>query len=289
MKKLDIKKIERIVMVSAIVLVLIGIVEILVAYFTNSVGLIADGIDSISDSVISFMVWFGLRISRRTADKQFNFGYYRVETLVSMIVAIIMIGMSMYIFYSAYLRLRNPVELHYPVFGMITLIAAGLISLYLSIIKNRLAKKYNLLSVKADAKASIKDWTSSFIILVGIFLSYLGFKWGDALGALIVGMYIIFIAITTIRQASLVLIDGFNNPELVRDILKIIRKYPTVKLKDLKLRMSGPYIIGEIALSVDNGMNIHQAYTIKNSIKNDLMGKIGGIKDLTIIADPERV
>ena len=288
MKKLDIKNIERIVLASAIVLVLIGVVEILVAYFTNSVGLIADGIDSISDSVISFMVWFGLKISRRTADKRFNFGYYRVETLVSMVVAVVMIGMSMYIFYSAYLRLRTPVELHYPVLGMITLIIGGSISFYMSIIKNRLAKKYNLLSVKADAKASIKDWTSSFIILAGVFLSYLGFKWGDASGALIVGMYIIYIAITTIRQASLVLIDGFNNPELVRDILKIIRKYPTVKLKDLKLRMSGPYIIGEIALSVDNKMTIHKAYTIKNHIKNELMGKIGGIKDLTIIADPER-
>ena len=288
MKQSDIKRIERIVLASAIVLVLIGIVEILVAYFTNSVGLIADGIDSMSDSVISFMVWFGLRISRRTADKRFNFGYYRVETLVSMVVAMVMIGMSMYIFYSAYLRLRNPVELHYPILGMITLITGGLISFYLSIIKNRLAKKYNLLSVKADAKASIKDWTSSFIILIGVFLSYLGFKWGDASGALIVGMYIIYIAITTIRQASLVLIDGFNNPELVKDILKIIRKYPTVKLKDLKLRMSGPFIIGEIALSVDNEMSIHKAFTVKNSIKHELMGRIDGIKDLTIIADPER-
>src|SRR3990167_3567686 len=108
MKKLDIKKIERIVMVSAIVLVLIGIVEILVAYFTNSVGLIADGIDSISDSVISFMVWFGLRISKKTPDNKFHFGYYRVETLVSMMVALAMIIMGIFIFYSAYLRLVNP-------------------------------------------------------------------------------------------------------------------------------------------------------------------------------------
>ena len=289
MKQKDFKRIERIVLISAIVLVLIGVVEIIVSYFTNSVGLMADGIDSMSDSVISFMVWFGLRISRRTADNKFNFGYYRVETLVSMMVAMLMIVMSLYIFYNAYLRLRNPVEIYYPFIGMVTLIAGGLTSFYLAIIKNRLAKKYNLLSVKADAKASIKDWTSSFVILAGVFLSYLGFKWGDALGALIVAVYIISIAITTIKAASLILIDGFNNPELVRDISKIIRKYPTVKLKDLKLRISGPYITGEISLSVDNEMRVHKAFTIKNKIKNEIMGKIEGIKDLTIIADPEDV
>lgn len=287
MKQQDIKKIEKVVLISAIVLVLIGIVEIVVGNYTNSIGLIADGIDSMSDSVISFMVWFGLRISRRQADKKFHFGYYRVETLVSFIVAVIMIGMSIYIIYNVYLRLKNPVELDYPIIGMITLAAGGLISFYLSIVKNRLAKKYNLLSLKADAKTSTKDWTSSFVILIGVFLSYLGFKWGDAIGAFIVSIYIIYVAISTIKQASLILIDGFNNPELVRDILKIIRKYKAVKLKDLKLRMTGPYITGEITVSVDNNMTIEKAYTVKNKIKQEIIKRIEGVKDLIILADPE--
>ncbi len=287
MKQQDIKKIEKVVLISAIVLVLIGIVEIVVGNYTNSVGLVADGIDSMSDSVISFMVWFGLRISRRQADKKFHFGYYRVETLVSLIVSMIMIAMSIYIFYNAYLKIKNPVELNYPILGMITLVAGGLLSLWLSIIKNRLAKKYNLLSLEADAKASIKDWTSSFIILAGVFLSYLGFKWGDALGALIVGIYIISVAIATIRSASLILIDGFNNPELVKDISKIIRQYPKVRLKDLKLRMSGPYIIGELTMAVDSGMSIGEIYKIKSRMREEIMKKVEGVKDLTILADPE--
>ena len=96
------------------------------------------------DFVISFMVWFGIRISRRHADKKFHFGYYRVETLVSLIVAMLMIAMSIYIFRTAYLRIRSPLELDYPFLGMVTLVAGGLISLLLSIIKKKLSKKYNL-------------------------------------------------------------------------------------------------------------------------------------------------
>jgi cation diffusion facilitator family transporter len=289
MKQKDIKRIENVVLISAIVLVIIGIVEIIVGYLTNSVGLVADGTDSMSDSVISFMVWFGLRISRRQADKKFHFGYYRVETLVSLLVAMLMIAMSIYIIYNSYLRLKNPVELGYPIIGMITLAAGGFISFYLSIVKNRLANKYNLLSLEADAKTSTKDWTSSFVILAGVFLSYLGFKWGDAIGAFIVAIYIIFVAVSTIKQASLILIDGFNNPELAKDIAKIIKKYPTVKIKDLKLRMTGPYITGEITVSVDNSTTIERAYTMKNKIRNEIMKRIEGVKDLTIVADPESV
>src|SRR3989338_6959102 len=287
MKQQDIKKIEKVVLISAILLVLIGIAEIVVGNYTNSVGLIADGIDSMSDSVISFMVWFGLRISRRQADKKFHFGYYRVETLMSLIVSMIMVAMSIYIFYNAYLRIKSPIELNYPLLGMATLVAGGLISLWLSIIKNRLAKKYNLLSLEADAKSSIKDWTSSFIILAGVFLSYLGFRWGDSLGALIVGVYIISVAVTTIRSASLILIDGFNNPELIKDISKIIRKYPKIRLKDLKLRMTGPYIIGEFTITVDSGMSIGEVYKIKSKMREEIMKRVEGVKDLTILADPE--
>ena len=287
MKLVDLKKIERVVLASAIVLVLIGVVEILVSFITNSVGLIADGIDSISDSVISFMVWFGLRISRRQADKRFHFGYYRVETLVSLAVAMIMIGMSFYIFYNAYLRIQNPAPLEYPLLGMVTLVAGGLISLFLSVVKNRLAKQYNLLSLKADAKASIKDWSSSFVILAGVLLSYLGFPWGDPLGALIVGLYIIAVAIATIKSASLVLIDGFNNPELVKDISIVIRKHAAVSIKDLKLRMTGPYITGEITVRVDGNLSLRKVYDLKNNIRDDIMKKIDGVKDLTILADPD--
>lgn len=288
MKAKDLRKIEKIVLVSAIVLTLIGIVEIFAGYFSKSIGLIADGIDSISDSVISFMVWFGLRISRKTPDNKFHFGYYRVETLVSMMVALAMIIMGIFIFYSAYLRLVNPVRIVYPLTAMIILLIGGLTSLWISIIKNRLAKSYKLLSVKADAKVSTKDWTSSLVILTGVFLSYMGFAWGDAIGALIVGVFIISVAITTIKQASLILIDGFNNPELVREILKIISKHPKVKLKDLRLRMSGPYIIGEISITVSSNMTVGKVFIIKTKIREEIMEKIGGVKDLFISADPRR-
>ena len=286
MKANHLKMVERIVFGSALVLVLIGIIEIFAGVLSNSIGLVADGIDSIGDSLISFMVGFGLRISRRTPDNKFQFGYYRVETLVSMIVAVVMIVSSLYIFYSAYLRLVNPVEIHYPITAMIILLFGGLTSLYISIIKNKLSKKYNLLSLKADAKASIKDWSSSFVILAGVFLSYIGFVWGDALGGLIVGVYILSVAMVTLKGASLILIDAFNNPELVKDISKIIRKYPAVKLKNLKLRMTGPYIIGEIVIKVSSRMTIGKIFRIKIKIQNEIMEKIDGVKDLVILAEP---
>ena len=123
--------------------------------------------------------------------------------------------------------------------------------------------------------------------MAGFLLSYFGFRWGDAIGAIIVGFYIIFVAFTTIKQASLVLVDGFNNPGLVKDISAIISKHPAVKLKELKLRMTGPYITGEITLNVDSEITVGQVYSMENEIKEDIMKKISGVRDLIILAEPK--
>ena len=67
---------QRIAKISVVTLVSIGIVEILTGYYGGSVVATADGIDSISDAAISFIVLLGLRIAHKPADKKFHFGYH---------------------------------------------------------------------------------------------------------------------------------------------------------------------------------------------------------------------
>src|SRR5437899_7885644 len=65
----------------------IGIVELLIGQISGSVVATADGIDSVSDSMISFIVFMGLVIADRPADMKFHFGYYKVESFAALIAA----------------------------------------------------------------------------------------------------------------------------------------------------------------------------------------------------------
>jgi len=73
---------ERLAKVSVWTLIVLGVIEIAAGQLTGSIGLTADGIDSISDGFVSFLVWLGLRMSRKAPDEKFHFGYHKVETLV---------------------------------------------------------------------------------------------------------------------------------------------------------------------------------------------------------------
>ncbi len=68
---------QKIAKTSVVTLVAIGIAEIIMGQISGSVVASADGIDSLSDAMISFIVLVGLRIAHRPADRKFPFGYHK--------------------------------------------------------------------------------------------------------------------------------------------------------------------------------------------------------------------
>ena len=83
---------QKIAKTSVVTLLAIGIAEIIMGQVSGSVVATADGIDSLSDAMISFIVLVGLRIAHRPADRKFPFGYHKVESFAALIAAIGMIG-----------------------------------------------------------------------------------------------------------------------------------------------------------------------------------------------------
>lgn len=59
---------QRIAKISVVTLICIGVAELLTGYISGSVVATADGVDSMSDAMISFIVLIGLRFARRPAD-----------------------------------------------------------------------------------------------------------------------------------------------------------------------------------------------------------------------------
>ena len=121
---------QRIAKISIVTLVSIGIAEIIMGQISGSVVATADGIDSMSDAMISFIVLIGLRIAHKPADRKFHFGYHKVESFAALMAAIGMIGIGIFIMYHSYEALLQPREILQPILTMAVLAIAGGISLH---------------------------------------------------------------------------------------------------------------------------------------------------------------
>lgn len=80
---------NRAVAVSAIGLGATGLVELLLAVLTGSVGLLGDAIHNLSDVSTSAVVFLGFRLSRRPPTEKYPYGLERAEDLAGVGIAVV--------------------------------------------------------------------------------------------------------------------------------------------------------------------------------------------------------
>ena len=272
---------------STLLQVLVGFVEIGVGVITGSLALTADGIDSFSDAAISLIVWFGLRISLKKPTKYFQYGYFKVESLVAFSTSIGMIAIASFILYRAYLGLLRPHHLSYPSYAVIALIFAAFVSLYNALRMRRAAKEGELVSLKLGAANSLKDTSGSFLVLGSVLLASLGIVWMDSVGAIIISAYIYSVAYVAARESSLVLLDSFNSPEAIENVKRILKTLPTVSdVTEIKLRRNGPFLSGRAKISVDGNLSVFEANKISKNVESVIAKEIGPLRDFVVLVVP---
>ncbi len=260
----------------------IGVAEVVISTTTGSLTLLADGLDSLADSMVSFIVWFGITTIQKPKSKLFNYGYGKIESFAAFIAAIVVIVLGIFIAYHAYERLIHPVETINPEITMITLLAAGAISLHRAFRVRSIAKKYNLISLNLDAKNSIKDGSASFVGFASVLAGYFGIPYMHSVGGLIIAGYIFFMAYVALRESTLVLLDAVNNPHLSTEITKHVHEKFQLYTSEVRIRPLGHTIEAHVNIKLDPGLTLEDTLKITNEVKASISDKFK-IKDVVII------
>ena len=278
---------KRIAKISVVTLLAIGVVEIVTGYLSGSVVATADGIDSVSDAMISFIVLLGLRIAHKPADKKFHFGYHKVESFAALMAAIGMVAIGMVIFYNSYQSLMHPHEIKQPILVMIVLAGASALSLHRAFQMRKIANKYNLLSLKTDARNSIKDGSASVIGFFSILVAtQFGFLQMDAIGGMIIAGYIFSVSYISLKRSSLILVDSWQNPDLTDLIKKIISEQfgsIGVEVKNVLLRSSGMVDQAEIHIELSGDEPLSDIEMLSLGMEMAIRAKIPSLEKITII------
>src|SRR5215216_6185739 len=281
---------QRIAKVSVITLISIGIAELITGFVSGSVVATADGIDSLSDAMISFIVLLGLHIAHRPADKKFHFGYHKVESFAALMAAIGMVVIGCVIFYHSYQSLVNPHEIKQPILTMIVLAAASAISLHRAFQMRTIANKYNLLSLKIDAKNSIKDGSASVVGFFSVLVaSQFGILQADAIGGMIIAGYIFSVSYISLKRSSLILVDAWENPKITDLVKKTIEErfdYEKIRVRSVLLRSSGMVAQAEVHMEVDGNKPLTDVELLSLEMEMEIRSKIPSIERVSIIPHP---
>jgi cation diffusion facilitator family transporter len=278
---------QKIAKISIIILLSIGISELSIGYLGGSIVAIAVGIDSFSYAIISFLVLLGLRIAHRPPNKKFPYGYQKVESFAVLMAAMGMIIIGAMIFYTSYQAFINPTEMGQPYLTMAVLAAAGLISIYRAFEMRKLASKYNFVSLKRDAKNSIKDGSASIIGFLSVVIaSQFGIPQMDAIGGMIIAAYIFSVSYLSLKKSSFILVDSCEDSNVSDKLEKLINERfagEIINVKSILIRPTGMALHAEVHIELDGRKRFGDVSLLLNDIEMVIRSKFSNFASLTII------
>jgi len=187
-------------------------------FILNSVSLIAESFHSLSDVVTSAIVIFGFRISAKPADEEHPFGHGRVERILSIVIACLLIVVGAEFFKSGFIRFRNPVPIEADVFVIIMLSISILFKEFLYWLSLSLGRRIGSAALKADAWHHRTDSIATALVVVG----FVAFRFGlynlDGIIGMVVAGIIAYTGIVIIKESGSVLIGEAPSSTLVNKI-----------------------------------------------------------------------
>lgn len=256
----------------------------------NSGAMISDAIHSISDVITTVIAFFGVRISKKEADKAHPYGHDRIECVASLILGLILLMIGLGIgktgIENIFTENRN------------TLAAPSLIALIAAVISiigkeamywytRHYAKLIHSAAFMADAWHHRSDALSSIGSFIGIGGAMLGFPIADPIASVVICLFILKVSFDILWDAVKKMLDtslGDDYEKRLTDYITLQKDVIQIDL--LHSRMFGNKVYIDLEIAVDKNKSLQEAHAIAEQIHNDVEQNFPDIKHIMIHVNP---
>lgn len=255
----------------------------------HSQALIADGLDSLTDLVSDGAILFGARHAARGPDPGHPYGHARAETLVTLLLAVILLATAAGIGYRAVVRLTSGAPLAAPAAWTLAIALAAIASkeLYYQYLR-RVARALRSRLLEASAWHHRSDSISSVVVLLALAGSLAGFPALDAVAAVAVCALIARAGWALGWEAVAQLMDASLETERVARIRGIIRGVEGVRdLHFLRTRRSGSQALADVHVIVDPRISVSEGHRIAERIRERVTQQLEEVSDVLVHVDSE--
>ena len=255
------KQAERGAILSIITYILLSTSKLVFGKLFFSQALFADGLNNLTDVLSSVLVFVGLKISQKPADKNHPYGHWKFETIASLMTSFIMCIIGIEVIRNAWHTILNPSPELPSLITAIVGFISGTIIYGVYRFNHSLAKKINSIGLRAAAKDNYSDALTSISTSIAIFAASLGISWLDGVMAFIVGIMILKTAYDVFSESTFQLTDGFE---------------PEVKsIEELKARRYGSNIYLDLTVCMDPNLTVWRSHEITEEIETELAEHFG--------------
>ena len=266
---------------------LMFIFKIFIGFASGSKACIADGLHSGANIITSFAIIVSHKIAGKKANREFHYGYGKVEFIAAGFISLLIIGgaVSLVVFSLRHLLREPPYTPHYSAMFMalISVAANEMVFRYMRCV----GTEFKSQTIMASAWANRADCFSSIAVMVGVLGSKLGVHHLDPITAIVVVAVIIKVSFKILMDSVKALMDSSLNDSYSNEIEKIVGSIENVRgISQLKTRHIGQKIWVELRIVLDPLFTMHEGQMIAEKVKDQLHEKINDLGRVLVHFSP---
>lgn len=272
--------------IGIIVNITLVIFKSIVGLASNSIAIISDAINNLTDVVSSIVTIIGTKLSNMAPNKKHPYGYGRIEYFTSIIISVIILFAGITAARESINKILAHEKTYYEIVSLVVIAVAIIVKFFLAKYVKKVGKKVNSESLIGTGEEAFIDSIVSFSTLVAAIIRYI---WNVSLEGylgVIISVIIINTGVEMLKNTADIMLGERADKELTRKLKKTISSFEEVQgVYDLNIHTYGPSkIIAAAHIQVRADMTAEKIHILTRKIEYEVFNEFGIILTLGIYA-----
>jgi cation diffusion facilitator family transporter len=281
---------------SVLAAIAITALKIVVGVTTGSLGILSEAAHSGLDLIAAIITLFSVRVSDKPADVDHQYGHGKVENFSAFLETGLLLLTCVWILYEAAKRLfYQHVEIEPNLAAFLVMFISMGVDLWRSRALGRIAEKYDSQALEADALHFSTDIWSSGVVILGLFLVWLGrtyhMPWlraADPVAALFVAGVVTWVSWRLARKTIDALLDAAPSGIRNKIIAAVSGVDGLLEVDRVRIRRAGNRYFADLSIGLARNVTFQHSEQVSDAV-TDAVQKILPNADVVVHSIPRAV
>jgi cation diffusion facilitator family transporter len=259
--------------------------KLVFGYATGAVSIISDGFHSLTDSASNILGLVVVRLSQKPPDADHPYGHRKFETLAAAGIFVFLLFVVIEVVQGAFDRLKSGEAPQVTIKSFAVMIATLIINLVVVRYESAAGRRLQSELLLADAAHTRSDVWTSCAVLVSLSAVALGYPAFDAVGALLIAIFIARTGYSIGMATSGILADRVVLPEDA--VRRVVMSVPeVVGCHHIRTRGSYDHTFLDLHVWFPSDTTLFEAHRLSHVVKDRLMEAFPQVADAIIHIEP---
>ena len=256
--------------------VLLSLTKAITGWLSGSISLVADALNNLADVGSSLIIALGFRWSQRPRDREHPFGHGRIETVITLLLSMFLLGVALEVARSGVHRLLKPEPVFAPPWLTFVIVLTVAVKTWLALFARRLARATKSQVLEADGWNHTFDILCTLMVVLALLGARIGWLRMDGWCAVGVSLFIAFTGIKYARRAIDTLIGEAPSAEELARIRRLSCRVPGVRgAHDAIVHTYGDTKLISLHIEVDADLSVMAAHDLAERVEKRIADTLG--------------